>query len=304
MKNRIISFLLILFCSSNFLSRAQMKFHATDNRLLNLATNYKVKSATLSTGMQLQYAEQGDADGEPVIFLHGYTDSWYSFEKVLMHLPLSVHAYVLSQRGHGNSDKPEAGYAPPDFAADVVAFMEKLKIESAVIVGHSMGATIAQRFVLDYPERSKALVLIGSLASFKDKPGLIEFSHAVDQLQDPVDSAFVYEFQKSTLAKQMPEPELNIYVEESRKLTARIWKETMKGMMATDYQNELNKLKVPSLIIWGDKDLIAPKSDQDILLSEIKPSRLIVYEGTGHAVHWEEPVRFTNDLLNFINKYL
>lgn len=137
-----------------------MKFQATGNRLLNLATNYKVKSATISTAVQLQYAEQGDADGDPVIFLHGYTDSWYSFEKVLMHLPLSVHAYVLSQRSQGNSDKPEAGYAPSDFAADVVAFMQKLKIESAVIVGHSMGATIAQRFVLDHPELSKGLVLL------------------------------------------------------------------------------------------------------------------------------------------------
>ncbi|HKZ67166.1 MAG TPA: alpha/beta hydrolase, partial [Chitinophagaceae bacterium] len=228
----------------------------------------------------------------------------HSFEKLLAHLPLSVHAYVLSQRGHGNSAKPGEGYTPSDFAADVAAFMKQLKIESAVIVGHSMGATIAQRFVLDHPELSKALVLIGSLASFKDKPGLVEFSHAVDQLQDPVDSAFVYEFQKSTLAKQIPEPELNMYVKESRKLTARIWKETMKGMMATDYQTELTKIKVPTLIIWGDKDLIAPKSDQDILLSGIKHSRLIVYEGTGHAVHWEEPVRFANDLLNFINKSL
>src|SRR5688572_27507248 len=298
------SFLLIIFCSSIYFATAQTKFHATDNRLLNLSTNYKLKTANLSTGVQLQYAEQGDADGDPVIFLHGYTDSWYSFEKVLMHLPLSVHAYVLSQRGHGNSGKPEAGYAPSDFAADVFAFMQKLKIESAIIVGHSMGATIAQRFVLDHPELSKALILIGSLASFKDKPGLVEFSHAVDHLQDPVDSAFVYEFQKSTLAKQIPEPELNIYVKESRKLTARIWKETMKGMMATDYQTELNKIKVPTLIIWGNKDLIAPKSDQDILLSEIKHSRLIVYEGTGHGVHWEEPVRFANDLLNFINKSL
>lgn len=304
MKNRITYFLLLLFSGSSYFATAQLKFHATDNKLLSLPTNYKLKTANLSTGVQLQYAEQGDADGDPVIFLHGYTDSWYSFEKVLMHLPLSVHAYVLSQRGHGNSDKPEAGYAPPDFAADVVAFMEKLKIGAAVIVGHSMGATIAQRFVLDHPGLSKALVLIGPLASFKDKPGLMEFSHAVDQLQDPVDSAFVYEFQKSTLAKQIPGPELNFYVKESRKLTASIWKETMKGMMATDYQNELNKLKVPTLIIWGDKDLIAPKSDQDILLSGIKLSRLIVYEGTGHATHWEEPVRFTNDLLNFINKYL
>jgi len=304
MKNGITSFLLIIFCGISYFSSAQMTFHATDNKLLSSASNYTLNKIKLSTGVQLQYAEQGDADGEPVIFLHGYTDSWHSFEKVLMHLPSSIHAYVLSQRGHGNSDKPGEGYATSDFADDVAAFMQKLKIESAIIVGHSMGATIAQRFVLDHPKFSKALVLIGALASFTDKPGLVEFSHAINQLQDPVDSVFVYEFQKSTLAKQIPAPELNMYVNESRKLTAGIWKATMKGMMSSDFQNELNKIEVPTLIIWGDRDLITPESDQDKLLVRIRHSKLIVYEGTGHGVHWEEPVRFANDLLNFINKSL
>ena len=298
------SFLLIFFFGSIYFATAQTKFHATDNRLLNLGTNYKLKTANLSTGVQLQYAEQGDADGDPVIFLHGYTDSWHSFEKAMMHLPSSVNAYALSQRGHGNSGIPNNGYTPADFAADIAAFMKQLKIAPAVIVGHSMGATIAQRFVLDHPELSKALVLIGSLASFNDKPGLVEFSQVIDQLQDPVDSVFVYEFQKSTLAKQIPAPELDMYVNESRKLTAAVWRATMKGMMSADYQTELDKINVPTLIIWGDKDLITPESDQDKLVTLVRHSKLLVYKGVGHAVHWEEPVRFSNDLLNFINKSL
>ena len=304
MKNRKVSFLLVIFFISSYFSSAQLKFNETDSRLPNPTGNYILKTVKLSTGVKLQYAEQGDAGGDPVIFLHGYTDSWHSFEQVFAHLPLSIHAYALSQRGHGNSDKPEKGYDPADFAADVAAFMKKLKIESAIIVGHSLGATIAQRFALDYPDLSNALVLIGALASFKDKPGLLEFSDAVNQLQEPVDSAFVYEFQKSTLAKDIPTSDLNTYVNESRKLPARVWKATMKGMMSIDYQTELKKIEVPTLIIWGDKDLIAPESDQDKLQSRIKHSTLIIYEGTGHGVHWEAPGRFTNDLLSFINKFL
>ncbi|HKZ65974.1 MAG TPA: alpha/beta hydrolase, partial [Chitinophagaceae bacterium] len=123
MKTRITFFLLILSACISFLSSAQMTFHATDNKLLSPVSNYNLQMINLSTGVQLQYAEQGDANGDPVIFLHGYTDSWHSFEKLLAHLPLSVHAYVLSQRGHGNSAKPGEGYTPSDFAADVAAFM-------------------------------------------------------------------------------------------------------------------------------------------------------------------------------------
>jgi pimeloyl-ACP methyl ester carboxylesterase len=95
-----------------------------------------------------------------------------------------------------------------------------------------------------------------------------------------------------------------MYVTESRKLTAAVWKATMKGMMSADYQTELNKINIPTLIIWGDKDLITPESDQDKLVTLVRHSKLLVYKGVGHAVHWEEPVRFSNDLLNFINKSL
>src|SRR5574341_1389047 len=104
------------------------------------------KRVKLSTGVELPYVEQGDRAGVPVIFLHGITDSWRSFERVLPHLPKSIHALALSQRGHGDADRPVAGYQPQNFAADVAAFIEALKLGPAVIAGHSMGSTIAQRF--------------------------------------------------------------------------------------------------------------------------------------------------------------
>ena len=83
-----------------------------------------VKSVELPNRVKLQYVEQGDLASTPVLFLHGITDSWHSFEPVLPHLPASIRAFALSQRGHGDSDRPMSGYHPRDFAADVVAFMD------------------------------------------------------------------------------------------------------------------------------------------------------------------------------------
>lgn len=261
-----------------------------------------VKNIQLSTGVEIQYVEQGAASGTPVIFLHGYTDSWYSYEKAMMHLPFSVHAYVLSQRGHGLSSKPQKGYKPEDFAADVEAFMKELEIPSAIIVGHSMGSLIAQRFAIDHPERTKALVLIGAIATFKNNQGLQEFSKMVEALKDPIDSVFVYEFQKGTLAKELDGMELHTYVSESRLVPARVWKEVMYGMLDADYAKELKKVKAPTLILYGDKDVIVPESDQQVLAGALKNSTRITYNGTGHGLHWEEPVRFAEDLVHFINK--
>lgn len=296
------SFLLLLFSGAFCLiSVAQMRFSSTETQTHE---KYVLKTVKLTTGVQLHFAEQGTAGGDPVIFLHGITDSWHSFEQVLPFLPPSVHAYALSLRGHGNSDKPIGGYTPTEFAQDIAAFMKELKIKSAVIVGHSMGGSIAQRFVLDYPELSKALVLVGSFASFQDKKDMIDLNKAFDQLQDPVNPAFISEFQKSTLSKNIDASVFNTYVNESSKLPARVWKAAMNGLMSADYCSELRKIDIPTLVIWGEKDAIVPETDQDILSSGIKKSRLIIYKNTGHAVHWEEPSRFANDLINFINKHL
>src|SRR3712207_4230183 len=104
-----------------------------------------VKSVVLPNGVTLPYAVQGDPSGTPVVLLHGWPDSWRSFEGVMAHLPASVHAFALTQRGFGDADRPAAGYDPSDFAADVAAFMDAVGLASAVIVGHSMGSFVAQR---------------------------------------------------------------------------------------------------------------------------------------------------------------
>ncbi len=77
----------------------------------------------LTTGPRLHYAEQGDPTGEAIIFLHGYSDSWFSFSRVLPLLSPEYHAFAPDQRGHGESEQPECCYTLDDYAADVDAFM-------------------------------------------------------------------------------------------------------------------------------------------------------------------------------------
>src|ERR687897_1911111 len=88
----------------------------------------------LATGVRLHYAERGDREGEAIIFLHEYSDSWYSFSRVLPWLSPEYHAFALTQRGHGDSDKPEFWFPPVDFPAHVDAFMEAVGIEEATLV--------------------------------------------------------------------------------------------------------------------------------------------------------------------------
>ena len=125
------------------------------------------KFITLSTGVRMEYVEQGSAEGVPVVFLHGVTDSWHSFERVLPLLPPAIHAFAVSQRGHGDSSRPASGYRFTDMSDDLLAFMDAMTLPAAVIVGHSMGASVAQRFVVDHPERVAGIVLIGSFSQLR-----------------------------------------------------------------------------------------------------------------------------------------
>jgi pimeloyl-ACP methyl ester carboxylesterase len=172
--------------------------------------------------------------------------------------------------------------------------MDVLGIDRAHIVGHSMGATHAQRFAIDYPERTLGLVLIGSLPTWKDHPDFVGlWDSVVSTLTDPVDPAFVREFQESTLARPVPPEFLDTVVRESLKLPARVWRAVLReGLLDAGFSAELGKIQAPTLIFWGDRDSMT-QSGQDALQAAIAGSRRVVYAGAGHGLHWEMRERDT-----------
>lgn len=262
---------------------------------------FVIKSIELSNEIKLQYVEQGDPTSAPIIFLHALADSWRAFEPVLRYLPDSIHAFALTQRGHGDASRPAEGYRPDDFAEDLAAFMNNLDIKAAVIAGGSSGGFIARRFAIDYPERTLGLVLIGSPLNLRDKPGVKEmWESTFSRLTDPIDPSFVRKFVQSTLVRPVPQAVFETLVQENLKVPARIWKATMKGLLEDDSSEQLNKIKARTLIVWGDKDAILPRSDQEKMTSVIPDSQLIVYPGAGHGFYWEEPDRFASDLISFL----
>ena len=256
----------------------------------------------LPNGVRLPYVERGDPSGLPVIFLHGVTDSWRSFEPVLPHLPRAMHAFAVTQRGHGDADRPDTGYGPRHFAEDLAALLDRLDLDAAVVVGHSMSSSIAQRFALDHPERTLGLVLVGALRSWRDNAAIMEFWRStVATLTDPVDPQLAREFQLSTLARPVAPAFLQTVVGESLKVPARVWKAIFEAFIEHDSSRELVTITAPTLIVWGDRDAFCPRQDQRGLVETIAGSQLLVYEGAGHALHWEAPERFAADLVAWID---
>lgn len=258
---------------------------------------------TLTNGVMLEYASRGDPSGPVLVLLPGPTDSWRSYEPVLTQLPLWVRVIAVSQRGHGDSDKPAVGYAVEDFAADVVPLLDGLGIERAVVAGHSGSCLVARRVAIDHPDRVAGLVLEASPTTLHGHAGLASFVESVvSSLTDPIDPTFARSFVTDTSAEGLTPDVLDLLADEILKVPARAWKEMFAGLLAYDDVEELGRISAPTLLVWGDADDLVGRDMQDMLTARIRGAELVVYPGVGHTPRWEDPSRFANDVAAFVER--
>ena len=257
--------------------------------------------APLVGGPRLHYAEQGDPRGEPILFLHGWPDSWFSFSRVWAHLPPRYRALAIDQRGFGDSERPDSGYAIADLASDAAAFLDAMEIGRATVVGHSMGSFVARRVAEAYPARVARLVLIGSGWSGSN-PVTREVQAELGGLPDPVPIEFARQFQSSTIYAPVAPEFFERIVSESLKLPGRLWRAVLEGILAFDDRDQMSQIRARTLLIWGDRDALFPREDQDRLVSAIPHARLALYPETGHCPNWERPGRVAADLDAFIQE--
>ncbi|NUK09673.1 alpha/beta hydrolase [Streptomyces lunaelactis] len=262
-------------------------------------TTISLKTAPLREGLTLPYAEAGYPGGTPVVFVHAIADSWWTFEHLLRRLPVSLHGYAPTQRGHGDADRPPDGYRPEDFAADLVAFLDTVGLERALLVGTSSGGVPARIVAGSHPDRISGLVLIGVPATLADKPAMTRIWETVQGLSDPVPREFVEDLMTGMVARPVARGLIETMIDESLKVPAHVWRETLRGLLEADLPATLAGILVPTLVIWGDQDDFLPRSDQQAILDAIHGARLVTYEGVGHVVHWEQPERVIADLVDF-----
>ncbi|HEX2040540.1 MAG TPA: alpha/beta hydrolase [Acidimicrobiales bacterium] len=258
-------------------------------------------TVTIAGELTLSYAEQGHASDLPVLLLPGPTDSWRSYRGTLDHLPSSVRAVALSQRGHGDSDKPETGYRVEDFATDVLAFLDALAIERVVLVAHSGSCLVARRVALERPDRVAGLVLEASPSTLRDDAGLRRFvDSVVSTLADPVGRDVARSFAAGTSSGTVADDTLEGIVDEVVKVPVRVWRETFADLLQYDDLSELGRIDAPTLLVWGDADGLVGRDAQEQLLDGLGDARLMVYAGVGHTPRWEDPPRFASDVADFV----
>jgi non-heme chloroperoxidase len=249
---------------------------------------YETAQVVLPGGIRLNYVHGGPDDGPAVIMLHGFSDSSFSFSRVLPLMPAHLRVVAVDQRGHGQSDRPASGYSMDVFASDLLALMDALLIDRATLVGHSMGSFVARAAAEKAPDRITRLVLIGTALSPRNA-SVAELRAAIDGLTDPVDETFIRGFQQSTICRPVPDAFFEQVVAESRRLPAYVWKQVVAGLW--DYQPQW-PITRPTTVLGGDRDAVFTADEQAAVFFATERSTLHLESGIGHTLHWEAPERF------------
>jgi non-heme chloroperoxidase len=251
---------------------------------------------TLPPGRRHHYVSLG-ASGPRIVLLHGFTDSWRSFEPLFEMLSARFQLFALDQRGHGASD-PTSGYAIADFAADAIAFIEALGPDPVHLVGHSLGSIVAQRVAERRPDLLASLVLIGAVPSTGGHQGLTEMRGDLAAFADHVPRDYVTGFQASTAHQPLAPDQLALFVDESMKLSLETWRRTVDGLLADAASPA--PIDVPTLSIWGVRDGVFDSEAQAALARKIPRLIAVQVDDVGHAPHWETPARVAKDIEDFI----
>jgi non-heme chloroperoxidase len=257
-------------------------------------------TATLASGLRLSYVERGEPTGPALVLLPGPTDSWRSYQPVLDRIPPGVRAVAVSQRGHGDSDKPGTGYRIEDFAADVIPLLDALGIGRAVLAGHSGSCLVARRVALDHPRRVAGLVLEASPTTLRHDPQLERFvERLVAGLDEPPSRDEARAFIADTSSAGLDAALVDQLVDELLKVPAPVWREMFAGLLVHDDTGELDRITVPVLLVWGDADTLVPRAMQEELVRRLARAELRTFPGAGHTPRWDEPARFAREVADF-----
>ena len=175
---------------------------------------------TLPGGLRLQYAERGR--GPAILFLHGFGDSWYSFDAVMRRLPDDVRA--LARPSAATATPTARRLATESRTSPATRWRSWTRPASRPrwSLAIRWGVSSRRSWRSGHPERVSRLVLVGSGTEF-DNPTVRELADAIGALRDPVSREFVREFQAGCVHHPIPADVFDAIVAESLKLPARVW---------------------------------------------------------------------------------
>ena len=263
-------------------------------------------------GQTIFYIAKGE--GKPLLLIHGYGAGIWVWEKQIEILSQSYRVYALDLIGHGFSDRPKIAYTPETYVHFLKDFMDKVGIERATLIGNSMGGGIAWAMAIFFPERVDRLILINSVPpDVLDQVRNDSFRTLVAINGIPLLPYLVIAGRSKNSVKRILQecvsdiklitPEVLNRQHQLSKIKGSTWVlySTFKnGEGALKFKDSLSHIRQPTLLLWGDRDLIFPTSVGEHLHRMISNSKIQLIKRSGHIPMWETPDEVNQAILSFL----
>jgi 3-oxoadipate enol-lactonase len=242
----------------------------------------------------LWYERRGS--GEPLLLITGFGISGAVFEPVLDRYAARFSCIVFDNRGSGRSQAPLRPTSMPELAADAVGLLDELGIASAHVYGVSMGGMIAQEVALRFPERVRGLVLgcTSPGGPRAVRPTVRELrvvaAAAASAPRSPVDGTLAAVLFSERFRRDEPERARFLLEHFRRHLPAA--QGVAAQLLASvfhDTVSRLDQVQAPTLVLHGERDVMAPLDNARMLAERIPNAELAIVPGAGHAYALERP---------------
>ncbi|BBX69888.1 alpha/beta fold hydrolase [Mycolicibacterium psychrotolerans] len=268
---------------------------------------------TTSDGVQIYYKDWGS--GQPIVFSHGWplsADDWDA--QLMFFLGQGYRVVAHDRRGHGRSEQVADGHDMDHYADDLAAVVAHLDLRDAVHVGHSTGGGEVVRYLARHgEERAAKAALIAAVP-----PLMVQTETNPGGLPKAVFDDFQTQVATNRSAFYRAVPEGPFYgfnrdgVEPVEGVIANWWRQGMMGgakahydgvvaFSQTDFTEDLEKIRLPVLVMHGDDDQIVPYADAGPLSAELLPNGILkTYKGFPHGMPTTHADVINADLLEFL----
>jgi pimeloyl-ACP methyl ester carboxylesterase len=263
-------------------------------------------------GREVNYCELGQ--GPAILFVHGLGASWQSWLEQMPEFAASHRVVAMDLPGFGYSESPSEDISIEYYARWTARFMDVLGIESAAVVGNSMGGFVSAELAIKSPERGQRLVFVSAAIFWQNRrraQPLVQLARMSDAVvaralvRATDDIATRRRLRYAALASagfrypQYVSDELAHEMVRSARRTDGFLP-ALEALAGYDLEEELPKISCPTLIVWGASDQLVSVKDAERLEDLIPDSRREVFERTGHVAMLERPERFNRLLQEFL----
>jgi 3-oxoadipate enol-lactonase len=251
----------------------------------------------LSNEAKLYYDVRGE--GFPIIFTHGASWNHLQWKKQVEFFKDKFKVITWDVRGHGYSTLPDGPVNSEDFSSDLIALMDHLKLDKAILCGLSMGGHISLQTAIRYPERVKSLILIGTPCS--NTLNLYEKVFVpINRFSSKIISMQLSAKLQAKMLSQFNRENYDYIISAFSMISKDNWIRVWDAVTRMESKHNLHQVKCPTLLLIGDHDTLT-RRHQPYIHDRIHNSTLRTINNAHHGTNLDNPRAVNEEIMNFIN---